>query len=689
MAQKRDALDFRRDDLGFAHGRIPADAYQPWKQAASETVVCDGPAKIRIARKTRANTAGPEEKGLIDSPPRVAMRALCLVLVPVILSSDTLTLKSGQRVVGTYAGGDARSIRFAIGDQIKTFTVGDVVQMLFDNGDAAVGGSPVGQWPKTQNDRPAASTPAGLGQQAPSQTRFVLRGDVAVDNQTHLEWKRCAVGRTWQKGQCVGEARGFTWQQAASYRESDWRAPSLEEMESLWEKGSLSNADSPHVDTNIFHGITQALRRCEPKPPTPMNQFSTCLNFWTSSQVHGKRTGSKCEGTLGTIIGSGGDICGIAFDFMGNNFLHYKYYPVDTTFHLLVVRPYAGEGPPAIPNALPDRSTVRVLPNGPEPVLANGSPPKAHNGRFTINGGEVYDWKTGLTWQRCSGGQSLQEGHCSGTPTRYTFEAAQKLIGNGWRLPGPKELGSLVNYSVNPRRIIDSSAFPGMSLGPILGYWTGESHTDCVDDDRVGCAVVVNFDRGGEVFPGNRGRIMDACAFEWSCGFQRNYPGFVRLVRADRPAPASPAAEAQAAAFTTPNGRYTVQGDEVLDRRTGLIWQRCPSANQTYREGLGCTVLEREYTRDEMLSLGGKGWRVPSLQELVTLVDEQRAAQKLQPYIDVTAFPELYWGWSPYWSITPENDRREQYRCVDAGDAAITTCGPDGAYKVRLVRDRR
>jgi hypothetical protein len=50
-----------------------------------------------------------------------------------------------------------------------------------------------------------------------------------------------------------------------------------------------------------------------------------------------------------------------------------------------------------------------------------------------------------------------------------------------------------------------------------------------------------------------------------------------------------------------------------------------------------------------MLNLQVKDWRVSSFQELLTLVDEQRAAQKLPPYIDVTAFPDLpTTGWSPY-----------------------------------------
>jgi hypothetical protein len=36
-------------------------------------------------------------------------------------------------VTGTYAGGDARSIRFIVGDQVKVFPVSDVVSVQFDN----------------------------------------------------------------------------------------------------------------------------------------------------------------------------------------------------------------------------------------------------------------------------------------------------------------------------------------------------------------------------------------------------------------------------------------------------------------------------------------------------------------------------------------------------------------------------
>jgi hypothetical protein len=124
----------------------------------------------------------------------------------VILSADTLILKSGQQVAGTYAGGDPRSIRFAIGDQIKTFAVGDVVQMLFGNGENAGGWHPVGQ----QKSAGAGLTAAG--QTTPSSgNRFEGRGAVVYDRKTSLLWQRCSVGQQWNNGSCDGQAQTLTW----------------------------------------------------------------------------------------------------------------------------------------------------------------------------------------------------------------------------------------------------------------------------------------------------------------------------------------------------------------------------------------------------------------------------------------------------------------------------------------------
>jgi hypothetical protein len=62
------------------------------------------------------------------------MRVAVFLLFPAILpAADTLVLRSGPPVSGSYPGGDARSVRFIVGDQVKVYRVSDVVSIQFDN----------------------------------------------------------------------------------------------------------------------------------------------------------------------------------------------------------------------------------------------------------------------------------------------------------------------------------------------------------------------------------------------------------------------------------------------------------------------------------------------------------------------------------------------------------------------------
>lgn len=106
------------------------------------------------------------------------------------------------------------------------------------------------------------------------------------------------------------------------------------------------------------------------------------------------------------------------------------------------------------------------------------------------NGSEVKDIKTGLIWQRCSLGQVWGAGQCYGNPQAYTWsEALQKTnaLGNGYRLPNIKELGTLVEEAcASPA--INSSIFPTTAVND---YW---SSSPKASDKRY--AWSINFDEG-------------------------------------------------------------------------------------------------------------------------------------------------------------------------------------------------
>lgn len=91
--------------------------------------------------------------------------------------------------------------------------------------------------------------------------------------------------------------------------------------------------------------------------------------------------------------------------------------------------------------------------------------------RFLVKAGEVYDKKTGLTWQRCSVGQRWKAGlGCVGVILQMTWKEAQLRETALWRLPTRDELASLIATNCsNPA--INETVFPDMEL-PKLWYWT-------------------------------------------------------------------------------------------------------------------------------------------------------------------------------------------------------------------------
>jgi hypothetical protein len=96
-----------------------------------------------------------------------------------------------------------------------------------------------------------------------------------------------------------------------------------------------------------------------------------------------------------------------------------------------------------------------------------------------------------------------------------------------------------------------------------------------------------------------------------------------------------------AAGADAPAGRYTVTSGAVYDSKTKLTWQQTVPAT-TYS-----WAAAKTYCADVGATLGGTGWRLPTRNELLTIVDYSRQ----NPSIDPTAFPSTpsntYWTSSP------------------------------------------
>lgn len=141
----------------------------------------------------------------------------------------------------------------------------------------------------------------------------------------------------------------------------------------------------------------------------------------------------------------------------------------------------------------------------------------------------------------------------------------------------------------------------------------------------------------------------------------------------------------------------SVDGQEVTDSRTNLIWRRC--AEGLVASGGACTGSASAFTHEAALQRAadqagstGKAWRLPNVKELSSIADKSRS-----PAIDPAAFPATpsayldyyyFWSTSPYVGVSNSG-------VAGVGDAWFVNFFNGGvfhsyrghSYSVRLVRD--
>ncbi len=124
--------------------------------------------------------------------------------------------------------------------------------------------------------------------------------------------------------------------------------------------------------------------------------------------------------------------------------------------------------------------------------------------QFTDNSnGTVTDNKTGLTWKRCSEGQTWNNSTCMSNAATYTWQNALKraqTVNSGigfagkkdWRVPNIKELRSIVERQCNDPAI-NLTIFPNTLSTTV--FWSS-SPTDLYGDNDGKTAWVIYSDDG-------------------------------------------------------------------------------------------------------------------------------------------------------------------------------------------------
>lgn len=307
---------------------------------------------------------------------------------------------------------------------------------------------------------------------------------------------------------------------------------------------------------------------------------------------------------------------------------------------------YAGDAAAPVEND-PQGAVLAAWP------MPDAVPGAANKPSYQVSAKTVTDTITHLVWQRelpalypgctgkstdtnvggAGGASSMLGDSCSQAEAmRYCRSAdVAALGGKGWHLPSKIELESLANH-LRAEPAIDNTAFAN-TLSTI--FWTSTLFLGQSDS-----AWFVDFDHGT------------------SSGLRNTIAFRVRCVASEEHADGAE--------------QYSFTSHSVKDEKTGLTWQRYVDPDDyEWAEA-------KQYCMQ--LGLDGGGWRLPTVKELLTLVDPTRA----DPAIDPKVFPL-----TPdrnFWSATQLAKATAVAWYVDFGYGHADYTSNIQEYRVRCVK---
>ena len=241
------------------------------------------------------------------------------------------------------------------------------------------------------------------------------------------------------------------------------------------------------------------------------------------------------------------------------------------------------------------RTLDQLLPSWGQTLSSTGG---CNSQRFTcvLANEAVLDKETGLVWQRTPEIDAVGWYLASDSCPQYGLGARE-----GWRLPSRQELQSLREVGNQSQWLPAGHPF---TLGTSAAFWSSTS-----DDQTPSKAWLVAFDNS----------INDSSLFKNSGVLPQRFwcvrGGTAANVQQPDEQPAWSRALDATGWCSSARFQCVLSGEAVLDRETGLVWQKVPSATARATLGAGLAACFLDQTG------GVGGWRLPTGDELSSIGD--------------------------------------------------------------------
>ncbi|MBH1988867.1 MAG: DUF1566 domain-containing protein [Myxococcaceae bacterium] len=270
--------------------------------------------------------------------------------------------------------------------------------------------------------------------------------------------------------------------------------------------------------------------------------------------------------------------------------------------------------------------------------------------------GTVFDLLTRLIWEQTpsEGKFTWNEGGKLGSAQAYCATLNEK--GLDWRVPNVMELQSLIDYSKRGNRID-----PIFSSDPEKQvYWTSArlKGSSEVLGLRMGDGVLESLSADSK----QRVRCVSGFRNAMSLEYTNNNPGNIE--------------PGIASASIKPYGQIVEGTVRFYDGITGLCWASKSFSHLNHSEATILCAHRTHFLEDsspkELVEraekVGPRSWRLPSIKEVVTLVDYKsgkfRLHETVQPSFESK---ELY-----YWTSTPHEERPNSFAVISLKDGSLS-----------------